>query len=213
MSDDKNRNTNIPKNNSSKKKAMTCVEYDNFLTTIKEGRFIRTGVWKGFSKGVKHKCQDPECAREWSPSPSQCLPDDYFCPSCVLHHRNNIERFEQERLKWTADVPNTFYVYNLTDPKKNLEVVKFGRTQHLDPNKRYALKERKKYKMKLLFNLRGKLKKMTKIENWWKDEAKIEGAFIRFSDESFHGLSETIINEKSLIERLIEGSKKIAEEE
>ncbi len=36
---------------------------------------------------VVRRCNDAECEREWKPSPSQALADDYYCPSCVLHHR------------------------------------------------------------------------------------------------------------------------------
>jgi len=71
---------------------MNVEEYDNFLKTVKEGRLERIGEWKGKSKGVLHRCTDKECAREWKPNPMQVLADDYYCPSCVLHHRNNMDR-------------------------------------------------------------------------------------------------------------------------
>jgi hypothetical protein len=185
-------------------------EYDLFLKIVKKGRYRRVGRWKGFRKNVTHKCLDPMCGRVWKPPPSDSLKEEYHCPSCVLSYHNNVDRFSEDRLKWTADVPNTFYVYLLSDPQENLEMIKFGRTKNVDPNKRYPLKERKNYKMKLLFSLRGKLKKMIEIENWWKEEAKKQNAFIRFSEINFHGRCETIKNDPNLVERFIEQSKKMA---
>lgn len=149
--------------NSKNKLSMNCEQYDIFLKNTKEGRFKRAGKWKGFSKSTLHECCDPECNRKWMQIPSRCLTDDYYCPSCVLHHRNNIGRFEIERLIWTASIPNNFYVYELFDPKSKCNLIKFGRTQHLNPDKRYSLQERKVYKMNLKYNLRGKLITMTKI--------------------------------------------------
>lgn len=182
----------------------------------KGGRFIRVGKWGGLYKRVAHKCSDPECAREWAPSPEQCLADDYYCPSCVLHHRNNIERFSEERLKWTADVPNTFYVFSLVDPKRKSNgtnqgrLIKFGRTQHENVLKRYRTSELKQYEMQLLLNLRGKLIQTTKIENWWKQQAQENEWFVRFSDNTFHGQTECIqINDKDL-EQMIAKSQEIA---
>lgn len=184
--------------------------YDDFLKNEKQGRYIRVGKWKGMHKNTLHKCTDKECEREWSPSPSQSYEDDYFCPSCVLHHRNNVERFNEPRLKWTAKVPNTFYVYELTDPNSKDLLIKFGRTQNKDANKRYSLQERTNYKMKLIFSLRGDLEKMTKIENMWKDEATLKNLFKRFTNEKFHGLTETLKNENKEIMSLIEKSKILA---
>eukprot|EP00026_Physarum_polycephalum_P010233 Phypoly_transcript_10389.p1 GENE.Phypoly_transcript_10389~~Phypoly_transcript_10389.p1 ORF type:complete len:373 (+),score=117.49 Phypoly_transcript_10389:10-1128(+) len=178
---------------------MTEQEYDDFLKNTKGGRFKRTGKWQGFTTNTDHKCTDPECAREWRPAPEKCLPDDYYCPSCVLHHRNNVDRFNEPRLVWTAVVPNSFYVFSITDPKTKTKLVKFGRTQHLDVWKRYPTKEVKDYKMELLMALRGKLITMTKIENWWKEHADENKLFCRFSESEFHGATECLeLDEKTL---------------
>ncbi|CAF1569276.1 unnamed protein product [Didymodactylos carnosus] len=157
---------------------MTVEEYDKFLLEKKDGRFRRTGKWEGTHKGIAHECSDPECARTWKPLPMQCLTDDYYCPPCALHRRNNMNRFSDERLKWTADVPNTFYLFSLVDPgievkgKNEGSLIKFGRTQHKNALKRYPRAELKQYQMKLLLSLRGKLITRTRIENWWKEQAK-----------------------------------------
>jgi len=190
---------------------MTQEEYDEFLLTIKEGRLVRKGPWKGMSKGTLHACTDTECAREWSPAPSQCLADDYYCPSCVLHHRNNVDRFSEPRLKWTANVPNTFYVFSMIDSNQNnSRLIKFGRTQHEDAWKRYPAKERRDYSMQLILKLRGRLEIMTKIENWWKKEAEERSLFCRFSDASFHGVTECLSIGDDIMNELIEASKKMA---
>jgi hypothetical protein len=186
------------------------------LIAKKEGRFKRTGEWGGMYKKVAHECCDSECARKWAPSPIQCLADDYYCPSCVLHHRNNMNRFSDERLKWTANVPNTFYVFSLVDPgtdatgKIGRALIKFGRTQHVDALKRYPTLELKQYKMKLLLNLRGKLITMTRIENWWKEQAEEKNWFVRFSDNDFHGRTECIQVDDNDLTQLIAKSKEIA---
>ncbi len=75
-----------------KKASWTEEAYDNFLKTEKSGRLVRVGSFVSMSKTILHRCTDPECSREWKPSPTQCLADDYYCPSCVLHHRylNNL---------------------------------------------------------------------------------------------------------------------------
>ena len=63
-----------------------------------------------------------------------------------------MNRFTDERLKWTAHVPNSFYVFSLVDPgakatgKANASLIKFGRTQHIDALKRYRTSELKQYK-------------------------------------------------------------------
>lgn len=192
-----------------KKIKVTEKEYDNFLKNEKQNRYKRIGKWKGLSKNTLHQCNDTECNRKWSPSPLQSYEDDYYCPSCVLHHRNNVERFKEPRLMWTSKVPNTFYVFELTDPKTKEILIKFGRTQNKDAIKRYSLQERTTYKMKLIFSLRGELEKMTNVENMWKNESKEKNLFKRFSDENFHGLTETIRNDSSLINNLIDKSKLI----
>eukprot|EP01114_Cavostelium_apophysatum_P014707 TRINITY_DN3879_c0_g1_i2.p1 TRINITY_DN3879_c0_g1~~TRINITY_DN3879_c0_g1_i2.p1 ORF type:complete len:284 (+),score=83.21 TRINITY_DN3879_c0_g1_i2:31-882(+) len=188
-----------------KKIKLSAEEYDDFLKKQKLGRLVRIGDFNGMAKSTPHRCTDTECAREWKPSPSQCLADDYYCPSCVLHHRNNVDRFDDARLAWTADVPNTFYVFSLTDPSSKKVLVKFGRTQNDDANMRYAPKEQKKYKMKMLLSIRGRLITMTKIENWWKEEAEDKNYFCRFSDSTFHGLTECIDSQK-ILDSLIENS-------
>lgn len=167
-------------------------------------------------KRIVHECCDPECSRKWTPSPVQCLTDDYYCPSCVLHHRNNVNRFSEERLKWTADVPNTFYVFSLIDPgteannKIKRSLIKFGRTQNENALKRYPTSELKQYQMKLLLNLRGKLSIMTKIENWWKETAEENKWFVRFSDADFHGRTECIQVNQNDLALLIQKSKEMA---
>jgi len=186
-------------------------QYDNFLKTKKQGRFVRVGEWGGMKKGILHRCADPICAREWKPKPIQCLPDDYYCPSCVLHHRNNDYRFDEPRLAWTAEVPNTFYVFSIVDPKVG-QLIKFGRTQHKDAWKRYNSTEQTKYNMQLLLSLRGPLRKMTKIENWWKEEGTKNGYFCKFSDASFHGMTECFqIIDDQLIQLLFTQSRQMAE--
>ena len=166
-----------------------------------------------------HECSDPACARKWAPSPAQCLADDYHCPSCVLHHRNNMNRFSDERLKWTANVPNTFYIFSLVDPGTKAEgkiprtLIKFGRTQHEDALKRYPTSELKGYQMKLLLTLRGKLITMTRIENWWKEQAEEKKWFVKFSISDFHGQTECIEVDDSDLAQLIAKSKEIAANE
>ena len=168
-------------------------QYDKFLEIVKEGRMKRVGIFNGLNKGTDHHCCDTICSRKWKPSPSQVILDeDYYCPSCVLHHRNNENRFQQDRLKWTNDVPNTFYVFELTDPYNGLKLIKFGRTQNRDAVKRYPTKEIVNYHMQLLLQLRGRLETMTQIENWWKEQADLMGLFTRFSDDDFHGVSECV---------------------
>ena len=167
-------------------------------------------------KRLDHECCDPECARKWKPSPSQCMADDYHCPSCVLHHRNNTDRFTEERLQWTAHVPNTFYVFSLVDPggkgsgKMKNSLIKFGRTQHKNPLKRYPALELKQYQMQLLLSLRGKLITMTSIENWWKEQAEKNNWFLRFSNNDFHGRTECIQVDDHDLAQLIAGSKEMA---
>lgn len=184
-------------------------EYDAFLLSEKQGRFVRVGSWTGMSKGILHRCNDGECAREWKPSPAQALADDYYCPSCVLHHRNNEDRFEDPRLEWTRHVPNTLYVFSIIDPKTKKKLIKFGRTQHLDAWKRYPAKERKDYKMELLLSLRGKLETTTKIENWWKSQADEHGYFTRFSDPNFHGKDECLELSPEVLEEMVAHSKEV----
>ncbi|CAF0768162.1 unnamed protein product [Adineta steineri] len=122
----------------------------------------------------------------------------------------------QERLKWTANVPNTFYIFSLVDPgtketgKIERALIKFGRTQHKDALKRYPTSELKQYQMKLLLTLRGKLITMTRIENWWKKQAEENKWFIRFSNSDFHGQTECIqVNDNDLAQ-LIAKSKEMA---
>ncbi|CAF1101506.1 unnamed protein product [Rotaria sordida] len=195
---------------------MTVEEYDKFLIEKKNGRFKRTGTWGGMCKNVAHECCDPECVRKWKPSPVQCLADNYYCPSCVLHHRNNETRFLEERLKWTANVPNTFYVFSLIDPgteangKTERSLIKFGRTQHENALKRYPTIELKQYQMKLLLTLRGKLITTTRIENWWKEQAEEKNWFVRFSNKEFHGQTECIEVSDNDLAQLIAKSKEIA---
>jgi len=228
----------------------------------------------------------------------------------VLHHRNNVERFSKERLKWSADVPNTFYVFSIVDPKgfkkssnsdkrsssasssstaskkkqptgsptkrkqsndvdtkkeeesssnkkrqktsakksnskkkeeeeeeeeeeeddkevvekeekkplkeeeeEEMLLVKFGRTQHKDAMKRYSSTELNDYKMELLLELRGRLETMTKIENLWRDEAKRLGLFKRFSVGSFHGATEVVLVTRSMLERLLNLTRKMFDED
>jgi len=195
------------------KTVFTEEEYDKFLLGVKGGRFKRVGKFTGMSKGIPHICTDPECEREWSPTPRQVLEDDYFCPSCVLHHRNNVERFELPRLSWSADVPNTFYVFSITDPKTKKVLTKFGRTQHYDAWKRYSGTERDNFFMQLLFSVRGRLICTTKIENWWKSEGKKLKLFQTFSDAAFHGKDECLELEQSVLEKFLDFSKKMFAEE
>jgi hypothetical protein len=104
-------------------------QYDDFLLNDKHDRFRRIEPFKSLSTHIKHECSI--CGRVWKPSPKMCMEDDYFCPSCVLHHRNNMERFDNPKLEWTAVVPNTFYIYKVTDFKSKEEFYKYGRTQHM----------------------------------------------------------------------------------
>ncbi|CAF0737565.1 unnamed protein product [Adineta steineri] len=213
-----NNNEDTDDSCSSKKRKieMTMEEYDKYLLAKKDGRFKRTGNWNGMYRRLAHECCDIECGRKWVPSPTQCLTDDYYCPSCVLHHRNNMNRFSEERLKWTANVPNTFYIFSLVDPgtketgKIERALIKFGRTQHQDALKRYPTAELKQYQMKLLLTLRGKLITMTRIENWWKEQAEENKWFMRFSNSDFHGQTECIqVNDNDLAQ-LIAKSKEMA---
>jgi len=190
---------------------MTADEYDQFLLIEKEGHFKRIGKFTSMAKTTDHQCGDHECARIWKPSPAQCLADDYYCPSCVLHHRNNEDRFKEDRLKWTADVPNTFYVFSITDPTTKTELVKFGRTQNEDAWKRYPTKEIKNYDMKLILQLRGRLITMTKIENWFKEQAEKRDLFCRFSEKEFHGLTECLKISSSVLEELLNKAKDMHE--
>jgi len=193
-----------------KKHKKTAEEYDDFLQFKKQDHFVRVGEFGGMSKGTLHRCMDAECAREWKPSPMQCLPEDYFCPSCVLHHRNNVNRFKQDRLKWTADVPNTLYVFSIRDPN-GTQLIKFGRTQHTDAWLRYPTKERRDYEMKLLLQIRGRLETMTIIENWWKDEAENKKLYCQFSDKAFHGMTECIKVNSATLDLLLKKSQEMAE--
>ncbi|EFC41143.1 predicted protein [Naegleria gruberi] len=161
----------------------------------------RKPVWKGLKTGVPHDCLSDKCLRKWSPPPYQVIVnDDYYCPSCVLHHRNNMNRFKEGHLVWSSHVPNTFYLFQITDPQTNKKLFKFGRTQHLDSLKRYSTAELKGYDMKLLLQLRGRLETMTQIENWWKEQAELMDLFSRFSDESFHGLTECLEMDETSLE-------------
>ncbi|CAF1314926.1 unnamed protein product [Adineta ricciae] len=195
---------------------MSMEDYDKFLLEKKVGRFKRTGKWNGMYRSVAHECCDAECERKWAPKPVQCLTDDYYCPSCVLHHRNNMNRFGDERLKWTANVPNTFYVFSIIDPgtnsrgQTNQSLIKFGRTQNEDAVKRYPTAELKNYQMKLLLSLRGKLITMTRIENWWKEQAEKNKWFMRFSNNAFHGQTECVQVDDNTLAELLAKSKEMA---
>lgn len=172
-------------------------QYDNYLLTKKQGRVKRLEKFNGLHKNIKHQCLDKECSRIWKPSPIQFFEDDYYCPSCVLHHRNNMSRFLTPRLEWTSLVPNTFYVFSIVDPKyPSLKIIKFGRTQHMDAKKRYPSSEINDYQMKLILQLRGSLITMTRIENWWKTIAKEKKMFHKFSNNKFHGATECILIKK-----------------
>jgi len=184
-------------------------KYDKYLLDVKKGTIKRVGKYLGVSKGIDHECQDNICKRKWKPCPSDMLKDDYYCPSCVLHHRNNMKRFNIDRLKWTKDIPNTFYVFSITDPEyPDLKLAKFGRTQNLNSLKRYPNKELKNYNMKLILELRGRLITMTRIENYWKTKGKKLNIFHAFSDKDFHGKSECIKSENHL-DHLLDVTKKI----
>lgn len=168
-------------------------DYDEFLISNKQNRIKRVDPFINKSTPIKHECQDKKCGRIWKPKPTQMLDDDYYCPSCVLHHRNNMERFNDDRLKWTKNIPNTFYVFEITDPSnKELKLVKFGRTQHKSSLKRYPNNELKNYNMKLICELRGSLITMTRIENFWKTMASELNIYHNFSVDNFHGKSECI---------------------
>jgi hypothetical protein len=177
----------------------TQEKYDAFLALNKNYTIKRIDDFINPSTGIKHECLDKECARIWKPKPSQMLDDDYYCPSCVLHHRNNMKRFKSPRLVWTKEIPNTFYVFKIVDPKfPDLEIAKFGRTQNANSLKRYPNSEIKNYKMELLCELRGKLITMTRIENYWKTTAKKLDIFHDFSVGAFHGKSECILSKDLL---------------
>ena len=184
-------------------------EYDAYLLSGKQGRIKRVDQFLGMSKNIKHQCTDAVCGRVWKPCPKQICNDDYYCPSCVLHHRNNIDRFAIDRLKWTKEVPNTFYLYNLTDPKNEKSIVKFGRTQHTDSKKRYPAKEIKEYKMSLIKQWRGRLEDTTKAENWWKTEAGNKNLFYRFSDEKFHGVTECVDLTENVLKDMIKKTNEL----
>jgi len=167
--------------------------YDNYLATVKNGSYKRIEKFMGVSKNIQHECQDIECGRKWKIKPSSTLEDDYYCPSCVLHHRNNMGRFLQTRLLWTKSIPNTFYIFKIVDPLyPDIELIKFGRTQNKKSLKRYPKKELNNYKMELLLELRGQLITMTRIENYWKKKSKILNIYHMFSVENFHGKAECI---------------------
>lgn len=78
---------------------------------------------------------------------------DLFIYIYIYIHKH---RFKVPRLAWTADVPNSFYVFELVDPATKQKLIKFGRTQHADVIKRYPKKERDQYQMRLLLALRGR---------------------------------------------------------
>jgi len=175
----------------------TQQKYDNFLFNNKQNRFKRTEDFINPSTCIEHICLDAICGRIWKPKPSQTLDDDYYCPSCVLHHRNNMERFKKARLIWIKYIPNTFYIFEISDPNyPDLNLIKFGRTQNINPLKRYPNSELKKYKMKLLYKLRGDLIVITRIENFWKKKAEELDIFHNFSIDTFHGKSECILADK-----------------
>lgn len=182
-------------------------EYEKFLLEKKGGRITCIGDFSSMSKGIKHKCMDSICGRIWKPSPKQMLNDDYYCPSCMLHHRNNVDRFEIDRLKWTKDIPNTFYLYEIYDGENKL--IKFGRTQHKDSIKRYPSKEIKEYKMKLIKEWRGKLIDTTTAENWWKTKSEKNKYFVRFSNDDFHGCTECINISDEKLKSMIEKTDEI----
>lgn len=184
-------------------------EYDEYLSKVKKNRLVRIDNFSGMSKRIKHQCTDKECKRIWKPCPSMIINDDYYCPSCVLHHRNNVKRFEIERLKWTKDVPNTFYLYKIIDPKDNKSLIKFGRTQHEDSHKRYVKAEQDNYKMKLIKQWRGRLEDTTKTENWWKNQAKENDLFHRFSNDKFHGATECVCIDDQTLKKMIKHSEKL----
>lgn len=187
----------------------TVAKYDDYLLTVKRGTMKRTGNYCGTSRCIAHECTDDNCKRKWKIAPSVTLRDDYYCPSCVLHHRNNIKRFHIDRLKWTKIIPNTFYVFEIIDPLyPDLKLSKFGRTQNPNSLKRYPNKEIKNYKMKLIFELRGKLITTTRIENYWKKKGKILNIFHKFSDVNFHGRSECVKSQNHL-DHLLTTSRKI----
>jgi hypothetical protein len=178
--------------------------YDNFLLNNKNGRIKRIGIYTSRNKNIEHECQDQECKRIWKPKPIQMLDDDYYCPSCVLHHRNNMDRFKLDRLLWTKYIPNTFYVFTIVDPNyPNLELAKFGRTQNNDSLKRYPNSELRDYKMDLICELRGNLITMTRIENFWKKKATQLNIYHNFSIDTFHGKSECILSKDYLDNLLI----------
>ena len=184
-------------------------DYDKFLLTVKQNRIVRVEQFGGMSKRIKHQCTDNECARIWKPSPSMMINDHYYCPSCVLHHRNNVARFKIPRLSWSADVPNTFYLFNLIDPKNKKKLVKFGRTQQKNAHKRYPKKEQVEYKMKLIGQWRGRLEDTTIAENWWKSEATKHDLFCRFSNDKFHGATECVLIDNDTLKDMIESTNKI----
>ena len=184
-------------------------DYDQYLLTTKQNRIVRIDDFGGMSKRIKHQCMDKKCSRIWKPSPRMMIEDDYYCPSCVLHHRNNVERFKKDRLKWTADVPNTFYLFRLIDPKDNAMLVKFGRTQQSDAHKRYPKKERVEYKMKMIQQWRGRLEDTTIAENWWKEIATKKKLFHRFSNDKFHGATECVKIDDDTLKIMIEETDKI----
>jgi len=175
---------------------MNQESYDNFLLEHKQNKFRRGEEYKGLTKNILHICNDPECERTWKQMPKTVLCDDYYCPSCVLHHRNNIKRFNIKRLEYTKYIPNTFYVYKIFDPETKIYLIKFGRTQNEDANKRYSAKERNTYKMELIYSHRNKLILTTGIENYWKYYSKKHNLYVRFSISSFHGATECINDSK-----------------
>lgn len=90
-------------------------------------------------------------------------------------------------------------------------LIKFGRTQHEDPLKRYPTAELKTYQMKLILQLRGRLITMTEIENWWKDEAQKKNYFVRFSNVNFHGQTECVRVSRETLDVLIDKSQQMAQ--
>ena len=167
---------------------MTEIEYVKHLETrIKIGSVKMIGKWCGFNKSTLHQCQYEDCQREWKPTPKRMASDIGYCPSCVKSWSNLEDRFKEK--PWVSDIPNTLYFYKLEHDGKIFH--KIGRTEEVDSDDRFSLKERKTFKMMKLGCLRMRLEDAIKKENKFKKTAKL----VEFPDKSFHGKNETFIDD------------------
>lgn len=120
-----------------------------------------------------------------------------------------MERFENKDLEWTATVPNTFYLYRVIDFRSKEVFYKYGRTQHTSSLQRYSSTERDKFKMELVYEVRGPLISTTAVENFWKAVANEQKLRPDFSEKEFHGATECIRLDSSLYSAMMDISKHV----